>query len=122
MCQFVAGGGEDDETPFNAARRELLEETSIEAPEGDWISLDAKASIPRTAFPGAPWPSDIHVVTEHCFAVLVEAQTIALSREHESCEWLSYERASKALTWDSNRVALFELNRRLQLAAGSLDC
>ena len=29
--QFIAGGGEDDETPIEAAKREILEETGIEA-------------------------------------------------------------------------------------------
>ena len=29
--QFIAGGGEDDETPIEAAKCEILEETGIEA-------------------------------------------------------------------------------------------
>lgn len=117
MCQFIAGGGEDDETPFDAAQREAREEASIEVSEADWIKLDAKASIPRTAFPAAPWPEEVHVITEHSFAVLATGLAIRLSHEHERYQWLQYDQADRALIWDSNRVALFELNRRLMQSA-----
>ena len=113
MCQFIAGGGEDEETPLAAAQREAREEASIEASEADWIKLDAKASIPRSAFPSAPWTEEVHVVTEHSFAVLATGLTIRLSHEHKRYQWLQYDQADRELTWDSNRVALFELNRRL---------
>jgi len=117
MCQFIAGGGEDEETPLAAAQREAREEASIEASEADWIELDARASIPRTAFPNAPWPETVHVVTEHSFAVLATGLAIRLSHEHERYQWLRYDQADRELTWDSNRVALFELNRRLMQSA-----
>jgi dATP pyrophosphohydrolase len=113
MIQFLAGGGEDDETPFEAARREAREEAGIEVPPDHWIKLDSQASIPRDAFPHAPWPENVHVVTEHAFAVRLVTKDLVLSPEHNQYEWLNYEQARQALTWDSNRVALFELNRRL---------
>jgi len=124
MCQFLAGGGEDDETPFDAAQREAKEEASIQAPEADWIRLDAKASVPRTAFPDAPWPDEVHVVTEYSFAVLATGLAIRLSHEHVRYQWLPYDEAGRELTWDSNRVALFELRRRLLRSdpqAGAVD-
>ncbi len=117
MCQFIAGGGEDDETPFDAAQRETQEEASIQASDANWIELDAKASIPRTAYPSAPWPDNVHVVTEHSFAVCATGLAIRLSHEHERYQWLPYDQAQRELIWDSNRVALFELNRRLALFA-----
>ena len=113
MVQFLAGGGEDDESPFEAARREAYEEAGIDVALDNWIELDSKASIPREAFPGANWPADIHVVTEHAFAVRVTERELVLSGEHERYQWLSYDMARGVLTWDSNRVALFELDRRL---------
>jgi len=112
MAQFIAGGGEDDENPLAAARRETREETGSEIGTG-WIALDSTASIPRTAFPGAPWPDDVYVVPEIAFAVEFGSEAIRLSAEHERFAWLSYEEARKELTWDSNRVALFELRERL---------
>jgi len=45
--QFVAGGGDDGETPIQAAVRETREEVGISAPV---ISLDSRASVPRNCF------------------------------------------------------------------------
>lgn len=69
MRQFIAGGGEDAETAMDAAVREAAEEGGIVADRSKWLRLDASALIPRTAFPGAPWPSSTDVVPESCFAV-----------------------------------------------------
>ena len=80
----------------------------------EWMTLDSKASIPRTAFPGAPWPEDLYVVPEYCFAVNTGGTEIRLSSEHDKFEWLGYEAAHERLTWDSNRVALWELQERLR--------
>lgn len=113
MCQFVAGGGEDGESPADAARRETFEETGIAAADDRWMALDAKASLPRTAFPHAPWPDSVLVVPEHSFAVDAGGSAIRLSPEHADQAWAPYAEAWDALTWDSNRVALFELNERL---------
>ena len=41
IWQFVSGGGEDDEAPPEAARRELFEETGIRAPEEDFELIDS---------------------------------------------------------------------------------
>jgi dihydroneopterin triphosphate diphosphatase len=113
MWQFVAGGGEDNERPFATAQREAFEEIGISVPEAAWIRLDATASIPRTAFPGASWPDSVYVIPEYCFAVEVGTADLKLSHEHDRVDWLDYERASSRLTWDSNRVALWELQYRL---------
>lgn len=115
MWQFIAGGGEAGEDPASAARRESLEEGGIEA-RGGWIALDSRASIPRTAFAGAPWPEDVFVIPEFCFAVDIGDAEIRLSKEHEQFAWLGYEAARERLTWDSNRVALWELHERLRRA------
>lgn len=114
MWQFVAGGGEDDESPAETARREASEEAAIDEPPSAWIELDAMCTVPRWAFPTAPWPDDVYVVPEYCFAVEVGGHDIVLSREHDRYEWLEYEPACRRLTWDSNRTALWELTQRLQ--------
>ena len=74
---------------------------------------------PRTAYPDAPWPPDVLVIPELCFAVLASGLEIRLSPEHDRVEWLDYASARERLTWDSNRVALWELRQRLR--AGSLS-
>jgi len=113
MWQFVSGGGEDNESPEDAAAREFSEETGI----CDGIALlllDATATVPRTAFyPTEHWPKDLYVVPEYSFAVDLGDREIILSDEHDRYAWLEYEAAHRTLTWDSNRVALWELNQRL---------
>lgn len=111
--QFVAGGGEDDETPLNAARREIFEESGITV--GDIISLDSICSIPIDIFPQRylyNWPSEMYVVPEYSFGFECNEEMI-LSDEHTECKWLNYENAYSKLKWDSNRTALYELNCRL---------
>ena len=112
MWQFIAGGGEDGEDAAQTARREAFEEGGIESQSG-WIALDSRASIPRTAYPTAAWPKSVLVIPEICFAVDIGEFEIRLSHEHDRFEWLGYEAARERLTWDSNRVALWELNERL---------
>jgi len=116
MWQFVAGGGEGAEDPLTAAYRETLEEAGITLDPDSWMPLDSIASVPRTAFPGAPWPDSVFVIPQHPFAVNVCTHPIQLSKEHDSFEWLGYEEAFERLTWDSNRVALWELSERLKRA------
>lgn len=114
MWQFIAGGAEDGETAEQAARREAAEEAGIS--EGArFLRLDSCASVPRTAFSLVEhWPKDLLVVPEFSFAVEVSDQELELSHEHDKIRWLSFEDATRLLTWDSNRVALWELNERLK--------
>ena len=52
--QFVAGGGEDDESPGQAAERETKEEIGIAA-HGRLIQMDSVATVPRTCFGLGPF-------------------------------------------------------------------
>ncbi len=118
MWQFIAGGAEDDETAEQTARREAKEETGI--PKGArFFRLDSRASVPKTAFsPTDHWPQDLFVVPEYSFAVDVSGQALDLSHEHDKVRWLSFKEATRLLTWESNRIALWELNERLNLDEG----
>jgi len=114
MWQAVSGGGEDSETPAEAAMRETLEETGIVAGDG-LIALDSQASIPAAVFSGtAHWPNDLFVVPEYAFGLSVTDAAIQLSDEHREVAWLSFHEAHERLTWDSNKVALWELEQRLK--------
>ncbi|MFO8006719.1 MAG: NUDIX domain-containing protein [Candidatus Brocadiia bacterium] len=110
--QFVAGGGEDDETPREAAAREAEEELGI---AGEVMALDSTATVPKDCFAdAASWGPDVYVVPEYSFAVDVGASAVTLSDEHAAIRWLPYEQARSVLEWDSNRTALWELNERLR--------
>jgi dATP pyrophosphohydrolase len=97
--QFVAGGGEDNETPLQAARRETQEEIGL---AGEMIKLDSISTVPKNCFAAADsWGP-------------AEDAEPGLSSEHTEIKWLPYQQAYEILKWDSNRNALWELNERLK--------
>lgn len=112
--QCVAGGGEDGEMPEEAARREAFEEAGIPA-EARLIRLDSIASIPVIHFPNCEhWGSAIHVVPEHSFGIEAPGEDLRLCSEHTEYQWLTHHDAYELVRFDSNRTALWELNRRLE--------
>ena len=111
--QFVAGGGEDDESTLEAAERETSEEIGIAA-KGRLVPLDSMATVPKDSFAAADeWGDDLYVVPEHYFAIDVGADEPALSAEHTEYKWASHNEAREMLHWDSNRNGLWELSERL---------
>ena len=96
MWQFIAGGGEDDETPEMAARREANEEAGI-IEESGWIRLDSVASIPRSAFGAAHWPKSSYVIPEYCFAVEMKKSELTISQEHDG--WGDVLRLTDPAQW-----------------------
>jgi len=112
--QFIAGGGEDDETPLEAAKREIFEEAGIIVDE--IIQLTSICYIPTNMFAEKHlknWGMDTYVIPEHSFGFKCDTNII-ISHEHTECAWLSYDEACKILKWDSNRTALYELKCRLE--------
>jgi dATP pyrophosphohydrolase len=118
--QGIAGGGEDDETPLQAAMREAHEEAAI--PAGPkFIPLDTICSIPVTCFPDSHlWGDDVYVIPEYSFGVDCSEFRITTAAEHNEFKWLPYEEAMKLLTYDSNRTALWELHQKIR-GRGSRD-
>ncbi|NOY57779.1 MAG: NUDIX pyrophosphatase [Calditrichaeota bacterium] len=116
VWQFVSGGGEDDETPLEAAKREANEEAGIPY-DYEFIQLDSIASIPAGHFAAREeeWGEKVYVLPEYSFAVFMEDKKIKLSFEHTEVNWLPYAKAYEKLKWDSNRIALWELNERLKV-------
>lgn len=114
--QFIAGGGEDSETPLEAARREAFEESGVRSTE--WMALESVAHIPAEAIREPHhrhWREDVYVIPEYAFAFACPADAcIRLSQEHTACAWLSCAEAARKLKWDSNRTALYELHCRLR--------
>lgn len=111
--QFIAGGGEDVESPLEAAKREAFEEAGIPATY-PYLSLQTTASATVNEFKDAHlWDPQLLVIPIHYFGVHVDELEILLSREHLDCRWLSYNTAQALLKWDSDKTALWELEQRL---------
>ena len=120
--QFVAGGGEEeDATPLISAQREAFEEAGI--PLGAPFSqLETTSSISTEHFPKARlhWGKHCLVIPEYCFAVELSHKSIRLSDEHTCSEWVDYATAMARLQYDSNKVALWELDNKIKMGTASL--
>ena len=112
--QAITGGGEDQETPLEAARRETQEESGI-PPTSFFIQLDTIESVPVTEFRNSPiWGEDIYVIPQYYFGVSAPDIQIVISREHTEYKWIPFEEARQLLNFDGERTALWELNKRLR--------
>lgn len=112
--QFIAGGGEEDETPLEAANRETFEESGVQPDK--WVALKSLSYIPAAAVSEKHrqhWSQDTYVIPEYAFGFECQ-EDIRLSHEHTEFVWLPYDEAIKKLKWDSNRTAVYELNCRLE--------
>ena len=107
--QAIAGGGEDEETPLQAAGREAFEEAEIPASK-QLIPLSSMATVPVVHICGFAWGEDVRVVPEYCFGVNVTGVDLAISHEHVELCWTDYAHATSLLRWDSNKNALWELD------------
>jgi dihydroneopterin triphosphate diphosphatase len=111
--QGIAGGGEDAETPLEAAKREVFEETGL-TESCKLMTLDSITSLPVEHVVGEfLWGEDVYVIKEYSFGVDVSEGELLLSKEHSDFKWVSYEEAFRELKWNSNRTALWELHKRL---------
>lgn len=111
--QGIAGGGEDEELPEQAARREAFEEAGISG-NYPFHRLTTVEPIPAAFFRDSRlWGDDVFVIPQYCFGVLVQNAGIELSPEHDEYRWLTYEEAQSMIHFDGNRTALWELHARL---------
>lgn len=111
--QFIAGGGEGDETALETAQREAYEEAGI-AKDSRYFKLDAMAMIPKSHFRDHKSKTGLYVIPEYCFGVLIESKALPRSGEHSEYSWMSYEEATDRLRYDSNKTALWELRERIR--------
>ena len=112
--QGISGGGEANETPLYAARRESFEEAGI-SKGAEFIRLESISYLPVTqVVQDYIWGEDCLVIPQYSFGVKVSSDKFELSGEHVEYRWLSAVEAAALLKWDSNRNALWELNKRLE--------
>jgi dATP pyrophosphohydrolase len=112
--QGVAGGGEAQEGPLEAARRETYEETGI-PPTSEFIPLDSVESIPVSGFRDSYlWGEDVYVIPQYAFGVASQNAQIRISPEHTEYRWFPYEEARELIRYDGCKTALWELDQRLK--------
>jgi dATP pyrophosphohydrolase len=114
--QGIAGGGDEGETPEQAARREAFEEAGIETAEG-WLALKPVLSVPVNVIRPAErrhWPRWLSVIPCYPFGVGAGAGPIRLSPEHTEHRWTSVDDARALVRWDNDRIALTALAEALR--------
>lgn len=110
IWQFIAGGVENGETQFEAAKRETIEEIGVEPK--DIKQLTCIAYVPAEVIDESKrqhWDKNTYVIPEYSFAFECDSEPL-LSKEHTEYKWLTYDEARKLLQWDSNKVAMYEIN------------
>lgn len=114
--QFISGGGEDNETPLEAAHRECFEEAEI--PKSMIIyQMDTTCSIPAEIFCDeyrSNWGDNCYTVTEYSFALPLEKDIIKISNEHSEYKFAEFDEVMELLKHDSNKTALRELRARIK--------
>jgi dATP pyrophosphohydrolase len=115
--QSVTGSQHEQETLEETARRELAEETGIDASQyvlTDWQQQNRYEIYLQWRHRYAP---GVTHNTEHVFAVEVPGplDIVLAPREHLAYAWLPWhEAAEKAFSW-SNSAAIRELPRRISI-------
>ncbi|SHO56881.1 NUDIX hydrolase [Vibrio quintilis] len=113
VWQGVSGGGEDHESPSQAAIRELKEETGLSGKH--WQQLDAMCMLPRVMFKDhQTWQTHPFVIPEYALMVEVTSDPV-LSHEHSEYQWCNEAQATALLKFDSNRIAVWEIFQRLNV-------
>ena len=114
--QFVAGGGENQEKPFEAAIRELSEETGIQNCKVE--EMTSKTFVPVFHFSEesrAAWGGSVIVIPVYCFSAEIDpTENIVLSEEHTQYRWVDYKTAVDMLHFDIDKTAIWELNTKLK--------
>ena len=113
--QSVTGSQEDGETLCATARREVLEETGIDADAAgiiDWQKTNRYEIFAEWRHRYAPGVTEN---TEHVFSLcLPQAVAVTLAAdEHLAWRWLPWREAAAACFSWSNRDAILELPQRL---------
>ncbi len=112
--QSVTGSLEQDETPIQAAIREVQEETGLNATQytlQDWHATNVYEIYPHWRYRYAP---EVTHNTEHLFGLLLP-NTLPIKmapNEHVQYEWVDWREAAKRVFSWTNIGALSKLGER----------
>jgi dATP pyrophosphohydrolase len=107
--QSVTGTLEQGEKPCETARREVLEETSIDIAESAYQLIDCQ-KINTYAIRDRwkhRYPPNTPYNTEYVFAVEVANNHVIVLTEHSDYLWLDKQSAMQKVWSDTNREAIF---------------
>jgi len=112
--QSVTGSQEDDEPLLETARREVLEETGIDAATVEFIDWQTSNQFEIFAEWRDRYAPGITRNTEHVFSLcLPERRDVAIAQdEHLAWRWLPWREAAAACFSWTNRDAILALPRR----------
>ena len=115
--QSVTGSQEDDELLIETARREVREETGIDAAAADFIDWQLTNRYEIFAEWRYRYAPGVTQNTEHVFSLcLPEPRAVSIAAdEHLAHRWLPWREAAAACFSWSNRDAILELPRRITL-------
>ncbi len=114
--QFISGGGEDNETPLEAAHRECFEEAEVPK-ELPIYQMDSMCCIPAEIFSEeyrSNWGKRCYTIPEYSFALPLEKDIVKISNEHSEYKFVEFKEAMELLKHDSNKTALRELRARIK--------
>jgi dihydroneopterin triphosphate diphosphatase len=110
--QPVSGGLEGDETPIEAAYRELEEETNIHKPNVVKVFENVHEFTINKHYLTS---EHIEPIKEVVFGFEVSDIEVFITQnvhqEHEEFRWVSYEEALKMLKWDNNKEGIRKMRR-----------
>ncbi|OHX11486.1 dihydroneopterin triphosphate diphosphatase [Chromobacterium sphagni] len=118
--QSVTGSREGDEALIDTARREVAEETGLDASGSqlsDWDMTNRYEIYPHWRH---RYPEGVTHNDEHVFGLLLDApcEVTLAPREHLGYRWLPWEQAAALVFSPSNAEALRLLPHRLGLPTG----
>lgn len=106
--QSVTGSLEENETPRQAAIRELWEEVRLKITENSTALFDCHESVEFEIFPHFRYkyaPNVTHC-REHWFLLAVEREFVPQLSEHLAYQWVSAEQAAKMTKSPNNAEAI----------------
>lgn len=106
IWQGIAGGGEGEETPVEAAKREAREETGVCL--SCVTDLDSVEMLSVLDVVGSyRWGEGVAYIPEYVFFASVSPDTqIRISKEHTEYRWCGFDQALDLLEWNSNKQAV----------------
>jgi dATP pyrophosphohydrolase len=113
--QSVTGSQEDDEPLVETARREVLEETGIEADTSQFVDWQVANRYEIFAEWRHRYAPGVAENMEHVFSLcLPEPRTVSVAAdEHLAWRWLPWQEAAAACFSWTNRDAILALPQRL---------